>query len=199
MAAPALKRVSVEEFFDTPDPVGWKLEYARGEIVRMVRGSMRHASVVTRVGALLDAHIRSGRCRTYIESVSVRIAAADAIRIPDVVVACPPNVLDERRGLIDNPTAIVEVASPESLDRDLGEKLAEYASLPSLKDYAVLSSEAAFAHRFSRTEGGGDWTVTLSSGAEAKFELPSLGFATTLAAIYEGLELPSIAPEPVES
>ena len=186
MSAVAVRQVTPEEFFALAERSEQKLEYVAGRIVAQAKGSIGHGDLVTTIGAGLFNATSGGRCRSYTDSASVYIPLTDAYRTPDALVACPPNVVDRRRGIIDNPTVVVEVLSPGTKETDLSDKMREYASIPSLAHYVLVDSERMMVQTISRTPAG-DWRIGFLSSPEDVLRLPEIGFEIPLAELYEGV------------
>ncbi|RYG67352.1 Uma2 family endonuclease, partial [bacterium] len=183
MSAVATSRVTHEQFFALCERSESGFEYVAGVVVAMARGSYAHAAILSRIGARMDAATTGGPCRSFTDSLSVYIDSADAIRTPDVVVACPPNVIKANQGLIDNPAILVEVTSPSTRAIDHSDKLREYASVPSVRHYVLVDSEAMHVQMFSRLEDGA-WRLELLTRSEDSVVLPMLSLSLTLGEIY---------------
>jgi Uma2 family endonuclease len=97
-------------------------EYLAGEIYAMAGGSVLHAALSASVLTSLHGQ-RGGRCRVYSSDLRIRVLATGLASYPDVAVVCGPAETDpESADTVVNPTAVVEVLSPGTIDYDLGEK-----------------------------------------------------------------------------
>jgi Uma2 family endonuclease len=82
----------------------------------------------------------------------VRSRAANAGTYPDLVALCGEReVEDGRRDLLLNPALIVEVLSDSTEAYDRGDKFAIYRSIPSLKEYLLVSQYRVAVELFTRT------------------------------------------------
>ena len=110
-----------------------KHEYLAGEIYAMAGGSVLHAALSASVLASLHGQLGGG-CRVYSSDLRIRVLATGLASYPDVAVVCGPAETDpESADTVVNPTAVVEVLSPGTIDYDLGEKFEHYRQIPSLK------------------------------------------------------------------
>lgn len=110
-----------------------KHEFLNGEIYAMVGGSILHAALSAEMLVTLREQLR-GRCRVYGSDLRIRVVASSLASYPDVTVVCGPIQSDpENAETVANPTAVVEVLSPSTIDYDLGEKFEHYAQIPSLR------------------------------------------------------------------
>ena len=171
-------------------------EYVNGEIFAMTGGTLRHNTIALNMASLLRAHLRTGPCRTFINDVRVKIARSNAYYYPDVVVACP------RRGelltldsvTLDDALLIAEVLSPSTEATDRREKLLAYRTIPSLAEYALISSEGANVE-IHRRHGDIGWQCIEYSGLE-DVEFASVAFTVPMRDLYEGVPIDSLLRGP---
>lgn len=124
-------------------------EWDGSSVVAMTGARVRHARVVGNVFSLLRAQLPSG-CETFSETLKLR--AGHAIRYPDVLVVCAPE-LDPEADVVDDAVFIVEVLSPSTARIDRGPKLIEYAQVPSLEGYLIVDPARRHLELYRR-EGG---------------------------------------------
>ena len=106
---------------------------------------------------------------------------------PDVTVVCgeleyhnadPDSVL--------NPTVIVEVLSHSTEAHDRGAKFDDYRSIPSLKEYVLVSQDRTRVEVLGRaTASEATWRHTFY-GESDTVALPSLGIELPMTDLYEG-------------
>ena len=76
----------------------------------------------------------AGRCRVFSSDLRIRSLATGLACYPDVTVVCGSVETDpESKETVANPTVVVEVLSPATIDYDLGEKFDHYRQIPSLQ------------------------------------------------------------------
>jgi Uma2 family endonuclease len=108
-------------------------EYLDGEIYAMAGGSMLHAALAGAVLGSLDAQL-AGRCRVFTSHLRIRALATGFAGYPDVTVVCGDATTDpENKETVTNPTVVIEVLSPATIDYDLSEKFEQYRRIPSLR------------------------------------------------------------------
>jgi Uma2 family endonuclease len=126
-------RYSFKEYLLVEEMSTVKHEYLDGEIYAMAGGSILHAGLSATVGVMLSNQVR-GRCRIYSSDLRVRVGATGLTSYPDSTMVCGSIEADpENKDTVANPTALVEVLSPSTIDYDLGEKFDHYRQIPSLK------------------------------------------------------------------
>ncbi|MGB3493174.1 MAG: Uma2 family endonuclease [Elainellaceae cyanobacterium] len=129
--------------------------------------------------------IRAQGCRINIADAKVNIDAS-IYRYPDLVVSC-----DERDktalNAIQYPKLIVEVLSPGTEALDRGDKFKEYRTLPSLKEYVLISSTDISIEIYRRGEGRLWLYTTYQSGDTIQLDSIDVEFPVTM--LYEEVTL----------
>lgn len=157
-------RYSFKDYLGVEEVSQVKHEYLDGEIYAMAGGTILHAGLTAAVGAMLTAQVR-GRCRTYSSDLRVRVPATGLASYPDVTVVCGPIEADpEDKDTVVNPTVVVEVLSPSTIEYELGDKFDHYRQIASLQAVVLVWQDQS---RIEVRERVGDrWrpTVTESNG-----------------------------------
>jgi Uma2 family endonuclease len=165
------------------------LEWERGQELRyewdgvqpiaMVGGTLGHSLLASRLAGAIEAAAGRRGCTVLRSDVKVLTERGERVRYPDLVVTCSP--IRAAETTVPAPVVIVEVLSESTAGVDLGIKRAEYAALPSLRRYVVLSNEAVLAFVFTEANG--------FRGEEVRdaLDLPELGLSVPLPPLYAGL------------
>jgi Uma2 family endonuclease len=88
---------------------------------------------------------------------------------------------------------LVEVLSASTEAYDRGKKFEYYATLPSVREYLLLTTEYMHADLFTR-EAGGKWVVSSASRAEDLIEFSSIPCRLALKDAYEKVEFGTEPP-----
>jgi Uma2 family endonuclease len=117
-----------------------KHEFLDGEIYTMAGGSEEHSALAAAmVHALFSAVVRP--CRVHTSDLRIFVESVGLATFPDATVICGP--LQQHPPSPDatalNPTVLVEVTSDSSEDYDTGLKLEYYRTIPTLRDYVIVS------------------------------------------------------------
>ena len=120
----------------------------------------------------------------WVDGLEVRGPGAHSYR-PDVIVTCGPRLRGEALR-VEEPTILVEVLSPSTGGIDTGIKLASYLTIPSMRHYLVVSSQARLVLHHRRSTGSDVLTGVARAGA---IDLDSPGIGLTFEEIYEGTSL----------
>lgn len=166
-----------------------KHEYIDGEAYAMAGASDVHVTIALNLATLLRSHVRSSGCRVYISDMKARIEAHNRYYYPDVMVTCDPR--DQANSNEKHfPKLIVEVLSESTEAFDRGDKFIDYQTLESLQEYVLINTRHQRVECFRRNESG-IWVFQYYQSADQTFELQSLDYTGTLAALYEDVELVS--------
>lgn len=118
--------------------------------------------------------------------VCSRAFSGDAYYYPDVVVG--PFFEDENSSYMEFPSIIFEVISPSTQVVDQREKLIAYMSIPSVKDYVIVSQEKMEIEWLHRSGEG--WKVSKLIRPADALEFSEQGATLLLSEIYEGIDFP---------
>jgi Uma2 family endonuclease len=150
------QRMKVPEFLAWADkqPDG-NYELVDGEIVAMSPDRVRHNLVKAAAYRALDDAVKAAGlpCRVFTDGVGV-VINDNTTRIPDASVQCGVK-LNLESMVLEAPLIVLEVISPSSERQDLGAKLVEYFSVPSIRHYlVVVPQKRAVVHHMRHDEGG---------------------------------------------
>lgn len=110
---------------------------------------------------------------------------------PDVVAACEePEFEDETTDTLLNPTLIVEVFSPATEAYDRGRKFHAYITLPSLREYVLVSPDEPLVEQFAKLDSN-HWLLRATTSLDADVELASIGCTLKMRDIYARVALPA--------
>ena len=159
-------------------------EYIAGEIFAMTGASIRHNIIALNIATALRTHLRGTPCRALMEGVKLYLKKERSYFYPDVMVTCEPRLLelDAQVQVVDSPVLIVEVLSPSTEGIDRREKLRAYRTLPSLKEYAMVSQDECRVE-LHRRRGDIGWDIITFEPGDM-IELASVELALPIAEVY---------------
>ena len=192
MSAVPKKQYSVEEYIELDKNSDERYEFFEGtvrgigEIVAMSGGSINHGRISKNLTRHLENKLEGTTCEALPADVAVKVPAVRPYRYPDVKVACGTQVVEYLLGieLLVNPVLIIEVLSSTTAAYDLGDKFTEYQSIPSFREYLVISQTRPHVIQHVRQDSG-KWLRSEHSGLETSLELETLNVAITLGEIYQ--------------
>ena len=146
-------------------------EYVAGEIFAMTGASVRHNIIAGNLYTALRTHLRGTPCRTPMEGVKLYLKKERSYFYPDVMATCEPRLLelDAETQVVDSPVLIIEVLSPSTAGIDRREKLRAYRTLPSLKEYALVSQDECKVELYRRRGDIGWDIITFEPGDAIEF------------------------------
>ena len=149
-------------------------EYIAGEVFAMTGASIRHNIIALNIATALRTHLRGTPCRALMEGVKLYLKKERSYFYPDVMVTCEPRLLelDAETQLVDSPVLVVEVLSPFTEGIDRREKLRAYRTLPSLKEYALVSQDECKVELHRRRGDIGWDIITFEPGDTVELALP---------------------------
>src|SRR5437764_3193734 len=153
----------------------------------MAGGTPEHAALAAAVIGLLFPQLRGRACRSYDSDLRVRTPSGLAT-YPDVTVICGPSERkDTDPQAVTNPTLIIEVLSRSTEEYDAGDKFEHYKTLPSLREYVLVSHREHSVE--VRSRGGDGWrTTVVQEGAMAEL---SIGARLDVRELYDAAAEPS--------
>ena len=176
--------VTPEEYLASEAASDVRHEYLAGAVYAMSGTTMGHGRIIRNLLGEFVRQLRGRRCEAFASEIKVRIPVGrdSFYYYPDIVVDCgqPP---DESL-FAEEPRVIFEVLSPGTERTDRYEKRLNYQKLATLDVY-VLVDQARVAVTAYRRVDGDHWTAESLRDPQAVLDLPTVGCALPLAAIYE--------------
>jgi len=164
-------------------------EFVNGEVFAMTGASLTHNAIVSNINREISIQLKGRPCQVYANDLKVFIRSAKAGKYPDLVALCgDPELLDDRRDVLLNPSLIVEVLSESTEAYDRGDKFALYRQLPSLQEYLLVSQNRVGIELYSRGADG-RWILTDYTALDDRVPLASIDCTLALAEVYDKLEV----------
>jgi Uma2 family endonuclease len=179
------RRYTLEEYFALESVGAARYEYWNGDILCMSGGTPQHATISVNITSGLKVRLRGGRCRDFNADMAIKTLLIPPYRYPDASVVCGEPIFEkvDKFDTLANPTLIVEVLSPSTLNLDKTLKRDAYQAIPSLQEYLLIAQDAPRITHYVRQ--GNQWLQQDYSGLTITLELPALGCQLPLSEIYE--------------
>jgi Uma2 family endonuclease len=164
-------------------------EFLDGEIYAMAGGSEEHSALSAAIVHALVNAVGGRPCRVHTSDLRIYVEAVGLATFPDASVICGPlrqhGPSPEATAL--NPMMLVEVTSDSSEDYDTSTKLEAYLTIPTLREYVVVSHrERRITVHARPVEGEWSTRVAISGG---RTEVPSLDAELVVDEIYRNSSL----------
>jgi len=209
------RRFTPEEYETVSERVEIKVEYLNGQIVpkegldplpewlvkellkpnfdlsilnyEFPTATENHNEIIRNIGRLLDRVLDDNLFKVYWQGPEVFISLSGRYRIPDVSVAPPKAERKYEQGKMTNPFVVIEVLSPSNRGDDFIEKLEDYKSISSLKEYWLVSQNKCYIERYVRGEGK-SWINLAYNSEDLEIEFLTLGVTLKMEDVYEEVE-----------
>ncbi len=179
----AKQKISAHDYLKMERQALTKSEYYNGEIFAMAGSSKQHNAIVGALMGELYSYLKGKNCKVYPSDIRIHNDANTLYTYPDIIIVCgKEEYLDDKFDTLLHPTLIVEVLSPSTEDYDMGTKFKLYRSIPSLKDYVIVSSMEVLAEVFTKKED--TWVISTADSLEKSIHLSSINFDLSLADVY---------------
>jgi Uma2 family endonuclease len=182
------RRISVEEYLALEEKSAVRHEYVAGEMYEMHGATTRHSTITLNIVRGLHDPARKRGCRVFASDVKLQ-AASDRYYYPDVILACGKAA--EVKEIVEEPTLVVEVASPSTRATDRREKLDAYHRMPTLRMYLIVEQRRRHVIVYTR-DFDGEWLRDELQG-NGDIAVSMLDARVTLDEIYEDVTMPPLA------
>jgi Uma2 family endonuclease len=177
--------MSLDDYDGLQPPEGQIWELHEGYIVAFSTGTGRHAILCTRIAAELESHA-APPCHAFgASTIGVRQTDRATNAVPDGAVTCEE--LDLNETYIVAPKLVVEVISPESVNRDRVAKLDIYRAIPSLHEYLMIDSRKVWASLYRRGPAN-TWIDMMYTSLDDSIDLLSIESQLSIAHLYRGID-----------
>jgi Uma2 family endonuclease len=195
--------VSIEEYLKYERSVETRNEWYRGVIYAMTGPSLAHNRISTNLNGQIYSKLRGRKCEGFSNTMRTQAGGSDPFyTYPDAIIVCGedgPQIEDEHKDTLLNPTVIFEILSPSTERFDRGEKAAAYRRIRSLRQYVLISQVEPHIEVFTRQSRPGSesstdsWLLSEVYGLEGILKLESAGIEISLIDLFENVAL---APHP---
>jgi len=188
MDAIAKTYISEKEYLEKERKALTKSEYYNGEVFAMAGASRYHNRIVASIIITIGQNLKNGKCHIYPSDLRVHNKLNTLYTYPDVTIVCgKEEYLDDEFDTLLNPTVIIEVLSPSTSSYDRGDKFMLYRSIPSLKNYVLVSSTEVLAEVFTRVEDD-QWMLNVAKGNDGFVHISAIDYNLTLKDVYAQVE-----------
>jgi Uma2 family endonuclease len=178
--------ISYTEYLERERVAVEKSEYVDGEVYGMAGASIEHNLIGMNLGREISSALKDRPCLVLGSEMKVWMAAANTFAYPDLSGLCGrPEFHDERRDVYTNPAFIIEILSDSTETYDRGGKFHRYQTLPSLREYVLVSQHTIAVDVYRRHEAG--WLYQSLQSLDDTLRLDSVDAAPPLAEIYRGV------------
>lgn len=184
------RKYTPKEFDNLIKDSAVKYEYHNGYIRAMAGGRPSHNIISANWITLLNNALSDKGCIVFSSDQSVNIAEHNRYVYPDVSMSCEDS--DFERDLhLNNPSLIIEVSSASTKEYDRSDKLFFYFSIPSLKEYVIVSSDKPVVVCHSKNSNN-EWVTKAPMGLKSTISLTNFDVEISMKNIYKNIaDLPT--------
>ena len=177
--------MSVDDFLALDrESLDQKYEYIDGHMYALAGGSGNHALIISNTNTLISQHLKKSPCVTLVE---MTLKIEDACFLPDVMVICNEQDIQESKTYMESPKLVIEVLSPSTEKGDKEEKSLFYMECPSIQEYVLISQDVMLVQTYTRK--GLEWIYhSYIQGENVEFR--SIGLITPIEETYDKVTLP---------
>ena len=186
-----IQQMTVAEYLAFEEGSEIKHEYIDGELYPMTGGTLNHSTIMMNVGGALWQSLRGTDCQALSSDMRIKVSPSRYV-YPDVSVVCGEPATEYKSLTLLNPTLVVEVTSPSSIDSDRVIKRDFYETISSVQAYLVIDQHRPLVELYTRAEGG--WLLQRFSDLDAEVPLAPLNCDLPLADIYDGITFDAAEP-----
>lgn len=179
-----LHRYTYADYVDLEMFSTGKHEFLDGEIYAMVGGSEEHSALAAAMVHALGNAVGDRPCRVHTSDLRIYVESVGLATFPDCSVICGPLLQHEPspKATALNLAILVEVTSDSSEDYDRGPKLEYYRTIPTLREYVIVSDRER--RIVVETRGNdGTWASRVATKGE-RIEVSSLNAELIVDEIY---------------
>ena len=167
-----------------------KHEYIDGYVFAMTGASDTHVTLTLNMAIALIDRLEGSGCDVYASDMKLRVKKRNCFYYPDLLVTCDRR--DRTASHVkEHPKLIVEVLSPSTEAFDRGDKFANYRTLASLEEYALVSQTKMRVECFRRNAEEIWVFQSFEVGDEVRLE--SVGLRCAIEDLYRRVRLPEAA------
>ncbi|MDM8550621.1 Uma2 family endonuclease [Desulfobacterales bacterium HSG2] len=180
-----------EEYLALEDRANYKSEFYDGEIFALAGGIRNHSVICLNLNWGIRNGVADKDCVGFDSNMKLDIAEHNLFVYPDAMVVCGEIGFSENRtDIVTNPVLIIEVISPSTEKFDRGDKFAYYRSLPSLREYVLISQNEPMVEVYYKQDEK-TWIYTVSKGLEESVRFQTIDYEMSLKDIYQKVNLHS--------
>ena len=146
---------ALEQYFDREYRAGGKHEFLNGEIRAMAYTSITHGDLLTNLFKALLRCKEFDNCKLYGSDRMIYVPNCNNIYYPDLVIVCGEHEFKIHKRTMKatlNPSVLIEITSPSTESEDRIDKWACFKTIPSLKQYIIVSHRKKAVEIYNRME-----------------------------------------------
>jgi len=193
MVIERVRQMSVEDFLDFAELSEEWYEFIDGEPYPMTGGTLNHFAIGANITGTLLSLLAGTECQVLGSGMLVK-AGAETLLAPDASVVCGEPETEADTRILLNPTVVVEVISPSSINHDRVVKRDFYESVASIQAYVIIDQHRVLAELYTRSAAG--WRRSVFDSLDDELPLKALACQLPMSEIYQNIAFEGEADSP---
>jgi Uma2 family endonuclease len=180
------KRYTLEEYFELEEKAFYKNNFVNGKIIAVISENINHNILSGTINALLLTNFfNSQKIGVFNSYHKIYISKFHTIIFADTFITTEKiQPYKNSNQAVINPTLIFEVASESTEKFDRTDKFRMYQSLPSFKEYVIVSQTMPIVEVYYKIEEN-KWQMTSYTGLDKVVKFDTLDVALKMSDIYK--------------
>ena len=183
--------MSFDEYWDRELENEYKSQFFNNKVTSLMSyTSKNHNRLVKNTIKTLDDHVTDNQAELFFETRPVWMPDCALNTYPDIFIVEESTII-KRKGyqLAEmTPSVIIEVLSESTEEFDKGEKWRCYQTIPSLKQYVLISQDQFLVETYENQDG--KWISNNFKGANAVVTIADL--AIPLSKLYQNIDFENV-------
>jgi Uma2 family endonuclease len=185
MSLATTSKLTIEQYLEFERNSGQRHEVFEGEIHEMTGGTLDHIMIIMNLGFALRSRLPESDYMVMTSDMRVKVPQSRLFTCPDlVVVQGEPELDDDSKDTLLNPSVLMEVISNSTEVYDRGEKFAMYREIPGFHEYLLVAQDRPEIDQYVR-DADGNWLHTNYQGLNQTLKLESVPCSIPLTTIYK--------------
>lgn len=181
-------QLSPQDYLALERKASFKSEYYKGKMFAMSGARRNHNMVTGNTLSIINMFLRGKPCTVFPSDMRLHIPATGLYTYPDLLVVCgKEEFVDNEFDTLTNPVIIVEVLSESTEKYDRGNKFLFCRSIPSLREYLMISSDRICVEKYALNERN-HWELSDALTLQDSIHLDSIDFTLQLADVYDKVQ-----------
>jgi len=167
-------RISMEDYLEMEYVSMERHEYVDGKIRTMPYTTENHQRIVAALLRLLGNYLFEKKSDVFPSDKLIRVDDCNSNYYPGITIFPDDIEYRDYRGKMKaalNPLVIVEVLSESTAHIDRGEKWRCYQTIPSLRQFVLVSQEAMIVETYTRQDSGAEWRYKSYEGENTEVQI----------------------------
>lgn len=176
---------SLDEYYALEENSDVRHEFCNGEIEAMTGGTINHNQIIINLIFALKLALKNNKnYKIYSSYLRLYIPEFKKATYPDIMVIKGEIMLhNNRQDEVLNPCLIIEVLSPSTANYDRKDKFYYYRSIPTLKQYVLISQFDYTIESYTKT-GENKWLFEEHQGENIEVNLESIELSFPVSDLY---------------